>query len=152
MFRYCEIKQFWQKIVIPAPSLIPNIFPYQKFSETQNGSLAKFFWSCEIKKISTKPWSFPLLCLQFFDTRILSKHRRVLLRILSALRDKDFSTEFSDSPFLCIKFFATRIFLIHRSVPQRNFSVLWDKNFWKESRDIPLFCIEYRNQWWNWCL
>ena len=34
-FRHCETKNFQYKIVIPAPSLIPNIFRYQKFSETR---------------------------------------------------------------------------------------------------------------------
>ena len=123
----------------PHPSLLSiKFFPHQKFSETQNGSLAKFFRSCEIKKISTKPWSFPLLCLKIFDTRILSKHRSVLLRILSALWDKNFSTEFSDIPFFCIKFCDTRNFLKHRSVPQRNFSVLCDKSFRRRNVIPPL--------------
>ena len=30
IFRHCETTNFWRKIVIPAPSLIPNIFRYQK--------------------------------------------------------------------------------------------------------------------------
>ena len=42
MFRYCERKQFRRKIVIRAPSLIPNSFQYQKFSETQKGSSTNF--------------------------------------------------------------------------------------------------------------
>ena len=54
MIRYCETKQFWRKIVIPAPSHIPNVFRYQKFSETQNGSSTKFFWHCETKTFSTE--------------------------------------------------------------------------------------------------
>ena len=116
------------------PFLSIQIFSLPEIFETQNASLAKFFRSCEIEKISTKPWSFPL-CLKIFDTRILSKHRSVLLRILSALWDKNFSTEFSDIPFLCIKFCDTRNFLKHRSVSQRNFSVLCDKKFSTEKRD-----------------
>ena len=59
-------KNFDGKSWYPSPPLIHNIFPYQKFSETQNGSLAKFFRSCEIKKISTKLWSFPPLLLENF--------------------------------------------------------------------------------------
>ena len=108
------------------PFLSIEDFSFQKSSKTKNGSPAKFSRSCE-KKTLTKLWSFPLLCLKNFDTRILSKHRRVLLRFLSAQWDKKFSTEFSDIPFLCIKNFDTRIFMIHRSVPQCNFLVLWDK-------------------------
>ena len=36
-------QQFWRKIVIPALSLIPYVFRYQKFSETQKGSPTSFF-------------------------------------------------------------------------------------------------------------
>ena len=79
--------------------------PYQKFSETQNGSLAKFFRSCEIKKFRQNREASPFLCLKLFDTRNLPKHRRVLLGILRALWDKDFSTEFSDIPSLMHKIF-----------------------------------------------
>ena len=39
-----------RKIVMPSPLLSIKFFPYEKVSETQNGSLAKFFRSFEIKK------------------------------------------------------------------------------------------------------
>ena len=42
--------------------------------------------------------SSSLLCLKFFDTRILSNSRRVHLRMLSALWDNNFWKEFSDIP------------------------------------------------------
>ena len=118
-------------------------------------SLPEIFWNTEWfpgevfsvlwEKKSTKPWSFPLLWLKVFDTRILSKHRSVLLRILSALWDKNVSAEFSDVPFSCIKFCDTRNFLKHRGVPQRNFSVLCDKKLSTEKRDTPapLWCIKF---------
>ena len=109
LLRYSETKTSTENDDTP-PLLPIKKFPYQKVSETQNGSLAKFFRSCEIRIFSTKSWSFPLLCLKLFDARILSKHRRVLLRILSALWDEDFSTELSDITFLCIKFWYTKMF------------------------------------------
>ena len=124
---------------------------YPPFLSIKYVSLPEIFWSTEWfpSEVFSVLWDKknfdktvklpPLLCLKLFDTRILSKHRRVLLRILSALRDKDFSTEFSDIPFLCINFCDARNFLKHRSVPQRNFSVLWDKKFWTKSRDTPSF-------------
>ena len=56
VFRNCETKQFWQKIVIPAPSLIASIFRYQKFSETQKGSSAKFFGTVRQKFFNGKSW------------------------------------------------------------------------------------------------
>ena len=139
IFRYSETKTSTENRDTPPPLLSIKYFSLPEIfwnTEWFPGEVFSVLW--DKKNFSTKPWSFPLLCLKIFDTRILSKHRRVLLRILSALWDKDFSTDFSDIPFLCIKFFATRNFLIHRSVLQRNFSVLWDKKFWMKSRDTPL--------------
>ena len=41
------------------PLLSINFFPYQKLSETQNGSLAKFVWFCEVKKNSGETVKLP---------------------------------------------------------------------------------------------
>ena len=51
-----DTKQFWRKIVISAPSLIPNIFRHQKFSETQKGSSTKFFGTVRQKFFNGKLW------------------------------------------------------------------------------------------------
>ena len=59
MFWYCETKQIWRKIVIPAASLIPNLFRYQKFSETQKGSSSKFFGTMRQRFSNGKSW-YPL--------------------------------------------------------------------------------------------
>ena len=100
------------------PPLVYKIFsPTRIFLKHRMVPWRSFFRSCEIKEFSTKPWSFPLLCLKLFDTWTLPKHRSVLLRFLSILWDKDFSPEFSDIHFLCIKFYNARNFLKHRSVP-----------------------------------
>ena len=128
----------------PPPLLSIKYFSLQKFSKHRMVPWRSFFGPLEIKIFLTKPWIFPFLCLKNFDTRILSKHRRFLLRILSALWDKNFSTDFNDIPFLCIKFWDTRNFLKHRSVPQRNFSVLCDKVFDGETwYPPPLSCIKF---------
>ena len=66
---------------IPGFFLKNRSFPLQSFS----------FRSCETK-ISTKRW-------KYFDTRILSKRRSVLLRISLPLSDNVCSTEFGDIPF-----------------------------------------------------
>ena len=119
-FRHCEIHKFWLKIVI-CPLLYIIFFKTRFFPEKQKVSFTKLFvsvlWD---KKKSTKRW-------KYFDTRILSKGRSVLLRISSSLSEKNLSTEFGHKPFLCIRFQETRFFLKHRSVPQRKFLVLWDK-------------------------
>ena len=101
----------------PLPLLSKNFFATGHFlKHTSEGFLYESFRSCETKNFE-KTVIPSLLCMRIFDTRILSKHRRVLLRNLSALWDKDFSKEFSDIPFLCIKFCHARKFLKHRSVP-----------------------------------
>ena len=56
MFWYCETKQFWRKIVIPAASLIPNIFRYQNFSETEKGSSSKRFDTVRQNNFDGKSW------------------------------------------------------------------------------------------------
>ena len=121
----------------PPPSSIKFFYLPEIFWNTEwfSGEVFSVLW--DKKKFWQNREASPLLCLKIFDTRIISKHRSVLLRILSALWDKIFSTEFSDIPLLCIKFCDTRNFLKHRSVPQRNFSVLCDKKFSPEKRDTP---------------
>ena len=99
IFWYSETKNFDGKSWYPPPLLFIKFF-----------SLPEIFWNTEWFPGEAFPvlWdkknsrqnreASPLLCLKIFDTRILSKHRSVLLRILSALWDKNFSTEFSDIP------------------------------------------------------
>ena len=140
-------KLFDGKSWYPPPSLLSTknfLSPPETFWNTEcfPGEVFSVLW--DKKKFRQNREASPLLCLKIFDTRIVSKHRSVLLRILSALWDKNFSTEFSDIPFLCIKFCDTRNFLKYRSVPQRNFSVLCDKKFSTEKRDTPpLWCIKF---------
>ena len=141
MFRYGETKQFLRNIVIPAHSLIPETFRYHKFSITQKGFSTKFFGSV---RQETFDWnreypSSPHLSKNFFDTSFFMKHRRVPLRVFSALRDKKLSTEKSDIPFLWVIFFHTQFLPKHRRVPRRCFSILWDINFSTESCDVPCF-------------
>ena len=140
MFWYSETKPFRRKIVMPPSLLSIKIFFLPEFfcnTEWFPGELFSVLW--DKKNFRQNREASPLLCLKIFNSRVLSKHRSVLLRILCALWDKNFSTEFSDIPFLCIKFCDTRNFLKHRTSPQRNFLVLWDKKFWKKSRDTPSF-------------
>ena len=148
IFRYSETKTSMENRDNPHPP--PPLLSINFFS------LPEIFWNTEWfpgevfsvlwdkKKFRQNREASPLLCLKIFETRILSKDRSVLLRILSALWDKNFSTEFSDIPFLCIKFCDTRNFLKHRSVPQRNFLVLCDKSFRRRNVIPPsLWCIKF---------
>ena len=111
VFRYCETKQFRQKIVMPAPSLIPNIFRYQKFCETQKGSPTNFFGTVRQKIFEGKSWYFPFsLIFKLFRYQKFSEtqHRRVPLRNVSVLWDKNFSTQNRDITLWSIRFFDTR--------------------------------------------
>ena len=49
VFRYRETKQFWRKIVIPAPSRFPNIFSIPETFWNTDGFLDKIFLHCEKK-------------------------------------------------------------------------------------------------------
>ena len=151
MFRYGETKQFLRNIVIPAHSLIPETFRYHKFSITQKGFSTKFFGSV---RQETFDWnreypSSPHLSKNFFDTSFFMKHRRVPLRVFSALRDKKLSTEKSDIPFLWVRFFHTQFLLKYGRVPLRNFSVLSGDTLTKnrDSTTLPLIhnIFWYRN-------
>ena len=97
MFWYCETKQVWRKIVIPAASY-PQHFSIPEFSETQKGSSSKCFDTVRQNNFDGKSWyPPPLLSPTFFDIRNFLKHRRVPLRIFSALWDKSFLTENRDT-------------------------------------------------------
>ena len=54
-------KSFDGKLWYPPPLSINNFSPPEIFSETHNGSLAKFFRSCEMKKFERKVVIPPLL-------------------------------------------------------------------------------------------
>ena len=101
----------------------PLFFLYQKFSETQKGFLTKFFDSVLCYKIffDNTVMPLPLSYAWKFWTPHFLKHKKVSLRIFSALWDKKFSTDNSDIPFLCKKLSDTRIFLKHWMVPHKTF-------------------------------
>ena len=75
------------------PPLINKFFSIKGFFQKNRRipSQSFPFRSCETKK-STKRW-------KYFDTRILSKRRSVLLRISLSLSDNVCSTVFGDIPF-----------------------------------------------------
>ena len=137
----------WQKlrrkIVIPpspTPSFLHKIFlPYQQFSETQNASLAKFFRSCERKKNSTKPWSFPPPLLETFRDQKSFETQK----LIGTERQKIFDGKSWFPPLLSINFFDKGNFVKQRRDPLRSFSVLWDNKVSIENRYIPLLGIKF---------
>ena len=76
IFWYSETKTFRWKIVIPPSLLSIKFFPYQKFLETQNGSLAKFFRSCQ-KKNFDKTVKFPPSFARKFSIPEFFRHTEV---------------------------------------------------------------------------
>ena len=147
-FRHCETKNFRRKILIlPPPLLSINFFATGNFlKHSTEGFTCETFQQCE-KKISTENLDTPLppppLIHKLFRYRKISEtqHRRVPLRIFSALWDKKNSTENLDTPpsplihklFRYRKFFETQ----RRRFQLRNFSALWDKRFSTENLDTP---------------
>ena len=133
--RSCETKRFWQKIVIPATSLIPNLFQYQKFSETQKGSSTNFFGTVRLKNFDRKSWDNRLERKIFRYPKLLTLWR-VPQRNVSVLWDETISTENRNSyPFLLSLFFPIPQFnetlkdshtKIFGTVAQKNF----DGRFW----------------------
>ena len=128
---------------------------YEFFSKTGKGSFTIFFWYCETKQYRRKIVITPLLSLTFLDTRIVFKHRRVLLRNLLVLWDKKFLTGSRDnaSPILSIRFYHTRSFLKSRRDTSRNFSVMWEKIYSTENLDtllLPLTFLDPRYFLKNW--
>ena len=127
-----ETKLFWRKILIPAPFLNPNIFRYQKFSETRV-SLRNFslLWD---KMFDIKSWyslpPSPLLSIKFSDTRNFAKHRRFPLRsFFGTLRQQIFYRKSWYSP-LWHKIFQ----YVKLSETQKGSSMKWfgteTKKFW----------------------
>ena len=128
------------KILIREISLNVEGFPYE------------IFRYCETKNFQQKNVisPSPLLCINFFVTRIFPKHRRVPVQNFSLLWDKKLPTESRDLPLphpppLCVKIFDTRNFLKHRSVPPLEFLALWGKKLPTENPYIPsyLFCVKF---------
>ena len=142
MFWYGETKQFQRKIVLPAPSLIPNIIRYQKFSKTQKSFSTKFsvVWD---KIFCLKSWVFflpPLIhkifrYYFFWKTEIFPYDVFRYCEILTFRRKLVMSPVFSTS-----KFFDARFFLKHRMEHVQSLSALWDKGFPTEISDIPFLC------------
>ena len=124
------------------PLLIQKIHRNSKFCEEQKGSSTKVFGIFRQKIFSGKLWYSPLFIQKLSRYRIVSEtqHRRIPLRILSALRDWKILTEKRDTLFLPTllseKLIDFRIFLKHRRVRLRNLSALWDNNFSVENCDI----------------
>ena len=110
LFGRTRQKKLQRRIVIPPPLGIHKIFRYPRFSETPKGSPTNFFRHCETKKFRKNRYALqisyaqppppphPLLCMEISDTRIFLKHKRVPLRIFSALWDKKISKKPLCSP------------------------------------------------------
>ena len=136
--------------IFSIPEILWNTegFAYEvfRYCETTN------FWQkiVILPPSSPSPSSSSLLFINFFDTRIIVKHRRVRLRSFSVLWDNKFSEENRDIPLICIKFFDTRNYWNTEGFPYENFWHCETKIF--QGKIVIPFCIKYRNQWWNWCL
>ena len=85
----------------------------------------EIFWHCQ-KTTCQYNWGAPLLCMNFFDTRVFRK-RMVPPRFFLVLTDKWIWKENSDIHFLFTKIFEIPNFLKRQIVLQRVFLAIWDK-------------------------
>ena len=94
VIRYCETKNFRHKIVILLSShpSYPKISSISEFFETQKGSPTKAFGTVRQQFFCWKLW-YPLLGINFFDTRNFVKHSKVPLGKDSVLWNKTLLTE-----------------------------------------------------------
>ena len=141
IFCYCETKNVRRKSVIPLPHLLSIIFfSYQKISETQKGSVTKFFGPVR-QKIFDKNMMPPSYASEFLMSEFFETQKGSLTNSFGTVKQRK-TTENSDIP-LCIKLFDTRNFLKHWRDPLRSFSVLWDKKiFDKAMMPPPLPCMQ----------
>ena len=141
VIRYCETKNFWQKIVIlssshPSCTKISSIL---EFFETQKGSPTKSFGTVRQLFFCRKLW-YPLLGIKFFDTRIFLEHRKVPTpKVSSTVRQKKLSVNFDTPHFLSINFFATGKILITRTkwFPYQAFQYCEARIFWQKIVILP---------------
>ena len=130
-------KKLRRKIVIPPPCYPSNIFPYQQLCETQNGSLAKFFRSCERNSISTKPWSFPPPLLETFRYQKSFETQK----FIGTERQKNFDGRswFPPPPPPYPKFFRYRKFCeTKKGSPSKFFGTVRQQSFYRKSLYSPL--------------
>ena len=120
----------------PLPLIHKIFFPTRNFLKHRMVPWRSFFGPVRRENFD-KTVKLPPSFAGKFSIPQFFRNTEVFSYELSALWDKNFSTEFSDITFLCIKFCGTWNFLKHRSVPQRNFSVLCDKKCLTENVILP---------------
>ena len=109
-------KIIWRKIVILAPSLILNIFRYQKFCEIQKGSPTKFSGTVSQHNFCRKLWA--LLGISFSDTlNFLKRKDSSTKRFRTVTQNKLDRKSWYSPPFLSLTFIDIRDSLKHRRVP-----------------------------------
>ena len=107
-------------------SVICNNSRHQKFTETQKSSTRECFGSLS-QKILTANCDILRLCIKFFQTRNILKHRRIRLRSFSVMWDNEFPTGTRDTPsFPPSPLLSPPLFSYSFRIPQ---------NFW--NRELP---------------
>ena len=140
--------------MIPTPSIIPHIFRYLKFSQTQKGSSTKLFGTlyCDTKKIWRKIVILPppRSSIKIFDTRIFLKPGRVFLRNFLVLWDQTISTTTHDTHPLYYPshFSIPEISETLKGSPAKVFGTLKQKNS-TEDRDTPPPFMHENFQYYN---
>ena len=138
-FEFQPLPTFFNLIIgwYPPPSIIFNIFRYQKFFETPKSSPTKCFGTVRQNNDGKSWYPPPLLSLTFFDTGNFLKHRRVPLQNVSVLRDKKkFRRKIVIRPFLHEIFRYPKFFEKPKNFP-KNFFRYYETNFWRKIVILP---------------
>ena len=130
--------------MIPAPSLIPNLFRYQNFSETQHKKVPlRNVRYCEAKPFSTENLDTPLrlLYINFFATGNFLKHSTdgSFYKAFQHCETKKFRRKSLILPPFIHQLFRYRQIseTQYTRVPLRNFSALRDRKFLTEIVILP---------------
>ena len=146
MFRYCEMKPFRRTTVTTAPFLILIIFRFQKIWNTERSLYEKFRYY-ETRKVDGESWCPPtFFSLTFFDIKRVLKHRRVHLRNVWVLWDKNFQRKIvKPFPLLCMKNFDCKTSETQKGSPTKCFGTVSQKDWGGSWCPPPLFPSTFFN-------
>ena len=126
----------WDKTILTEncdtrPFLFLNSFRYQFFSETQNGSISKFFSTARQQNVDRKSWHNHLNHRIFGYPKKLKHYKRILVWFFAHCDTKRFwkKTVVLPPSSLVLKIFQYQKLVKHSRVRWRRLSVLWSKTY-----------------------
>ena len=130
----------------PPPFLSLLFFVFKKIWNTERSLYEKFRYY-ETKKVDGESWCLPtFFSLTFFDIKKILKHRRVHLRNVWVLWDKNFQRKIVEPlPLLCMKNFDCKTSGTQKGSPRKFFGTVSRKNWRGSWCPPPLFTSTFFN-------